>query len=94
MNRILGQILILKINYNHINNVNKEKNLEIFKKPLKDFSHWMLVKISFKKKEFNENLIKEIFSQSNDENNKDSIINFLLENTLNDWKTFLLIKLI
>jgi len=86
VNRILGQDLILKINYEAYNNVNKEKNLDLLKKPLKDFfSLDVSKKYLSEKKEFNANLIKKVFSKNNDKNDKDDIIKFLFQITLNDW---------
>lgn len=86
VNRILGQELILKINYEAFNNVNKEKNLDLIKKPLKEFfSLDVSKKYLSKKKKFNANLIKKVFSENNDKNDKDDIIKFLFRITLNDW---------
>ena len=87
MNRMINQDKkLLKISYEHFKNLNREKDLELLEKPLKDFfSLEVSSKYSKEKKYFNSNCIKEIFKKSYDKNSYDNTIKFLFKITLDDW---------
>ena len=87
MNRMIIQDKkLLKISYEHFKNLNREKDLELLEKPLKDFfSLEVSSKYSKEKKYFNADFIKEIFKKSYDKNSYDNTIKFLFKITLDDW---------
>ena len=78
-------IKLLKINYKHIDQLEKKKNLVLFEMSLSDiFSLDVSSKYSSKKEDYNKVLISGILEKEIEVEDFDTII-FLFKITLNDW---------
>ena len=78
-------IKLLKINYKHIDQLEKKKNLVLFEMSLSDiFSLDVSSKYSSKKEDYNKVLISGILEKEIEVEDFDTIM-FLFKITLNDW---------